>query len=215
MTSVQDGLSQLAVALAPATVLRRLADSGSAGEVSVHLAGGQALGGRPVKVDTDRGQEVVLLAAAHGGQLTYALLANVVAVELSEPERFQDILTDGWLPQPVTGEPITRLALRRDFSPSEGFPVQVDWAAVPDSGVELANLDRLLRGLRQIARDVCADEMGRLAWARIQALQVAHLDGAKLSVQRVPDGMLVQADLSGALPRDLTGELGRQINALL
>jgi hypothetical protein len=208
----------MAVVLAPATLLGRLADSGSTGEaaeVTVHLSGGQVLGGRPVRVGTDHGQEVVLLASANGGQLGYALLANVVAVEVRDPERFQDILTEGRLPQPTTGEPISRLALRRDFPPSEGFPVQVDWAAQPDSGPALANLERLLRGLREVAREVCVDEMGRQTWARIRSLQVSHRDGVKLSVQQVPNGLSVQADLTAALPRDLTGELGRQINASL
>jgi hypothetical protein len=218
VTAPHDDLSQVAVVLAPATVLRRLADSGSTGEaaeVSVHLSGGQVLGGLPVRVGTDHGQEVVLMASANGGQLGYALLANVVAVEVRDPERFQDILTEGRLPQPATGEPITRLALRRDFSPSEGFPVQVDWAAQPESGPAMANLDRLLRGLREIAREVCADEMGRQTWAQVRALHVSHRDGVKLSVQQVPDGLSVQADMTAALPRDLTGELSRQINASL
>lgn len=218
MTQPQDRLSQLAPALAPATVLRRLTDAGTAGEapeVSVHLSGGQVLGGRPVRVDADRGQDVVLLSTARGEQLTYALLANVVAVEVHGPERFQDVLTEGRLPKPVTGEPVTRLALRRDFSPSEEFPVQVDWAALPDSAPELANLDRLLRALRQIVRDLCADDMGRQAWGRIHTLQVAHHGGTNPSVVPVPDGLLVRADLSAALPRDLAGELRRQIDALL
>lgn len=218
MTSLRDGLSQQAVPLAPATVLRRLADTGTTGElpeVSVHLAGGHVLNGLPVRVGDDRGQEVVLLAGARGEHLGYALLANVVAVEVREPERVQDVLTDGRLPQPVDGEPATRLALRREFAPSDDFPVEVDWAALPDSGPTLSNLERLLRALREIASAVRADEIGRQAWAQIRTLRVAHRDGASASVRRVPDGLSVEADLAAALPRDLTGELDRQINALL
>jgi hypothetical protein len=212
----RDGLSQLAEALAPATVLRRLADgAGEAPEVGLHLAGGQVLAGRPVRVDTDRGQEVVVLAGGRGGPLTYALLASVVAVEVREPERVQDVLTGGRLPPPVTGELVTRLALRRDFVPGDEFPLQVDWASLPDSAPGLANADRLLRGLRDVARGVGADELGRQAWAAIRALRVVHRDGAALSVRRAPDGLLVEADLAAALPRDLAGELGRQINAVL
>ena len=211
-------LSQLAPALAPATVLRRLAESGSGGEapdVSVHLSGGQVLGGRPVRVAVDRGHDVVLLAGERDGHLTYALLAHVVAIEVRDPQRFQDVLTEGRLAQPVAGEPPTRLALRREFAPAEGFPLHVDWDALPDSAPALANLDRLLRALRQVSCDVCADEMGRRAWARIHTLRVAHRDAATLSVQAMPDGMLVEADLSAALPRDLPGEVGRQVDALL
>jgi len=211
-------LSRLAPALAPSTVLRRLADAGGIGEateVTVHLSGGQVLGGRPVRVDADRGHDVVLLEDARGERLTYALLANVVALEVHEPGRVRDVLTEGRLPQPATGEPVTRLALRRDFAPTEEFPVLVDWAAVPDSTDELANLERLLRTLRQIAHDVCADDMGRQAWARIRTLQVAHHRGAAPSAVRTSDGLLVQADLSAALPRDLAGELGRQIDGRL
>jgi hypothetical protein len=215
---LRDGLSQQAEALTPATVLRRLAGAASTGEapeVSVHLAGGQVLGGRPLRVDADRGQEVVLLAGPRGDAFTYALLASVVAVEVREPERVQDVLTGGRMPQPVTGEPVTRMALRREFAPSEEFPLELDWAELPTDGPELANLDRLLRGLRDVARDVCADDVGRRAWAGIRAVRVAHRAGAGPSVEQGPDGLLVRADLSAALPRDLAGELGRQINALL
>jgi hypothetical protein len=218
MTSPRDDLSRAAVVMAPATLLRRLADAASFGEVAevrIHLSGGQVLDGLPVGVGTDHGQDVVLLAGAPGEGLGYVLMANVVAVEVREPERCQDILTEGRLPRPVTGEPVTRLGLRRDFAPEAEFPVHVDWAALPDTSPVLANLERLLRALREIAAEVCADEMGRQAWARMRTLQVAHRDGADLSVQRVPDGLSVQADLTAALPRDLTGVLRRQINASL
>jgi hypothetical protein len=215
VTAPEHGLPQVAVAMAPATVLRRLADAGAAPDVSVHLAGGSVLAGRPVRVGSERGQEVVVLAGGRGGHLGYALLSSVVAVEVREPERFQDVLSDGRLPRPVTGEPVTRLALRREFAPTEELPLGVDWEALPDSAPALANLDRLLRALREIAGQVRADEMGRQAWARIRVLRVGHRDGARLSVQSVPDGLSVEADLTAALPRDLGGELGRQVDALL
>lgn len=106
MTPPQE-LSRLAPALAPSTVLRRLADAGRVGEateVAVHLSGGQVLGGRPLRVDADRGHDVVLLEDARGERLTYALLANVVALEVHEPDRVRDVLTEGRLPQPASGE---------------------------------------------------------------------------------------------------------------
>ena len=218
MRGSEEGLSRAAVPLAPSTVLRRLAESGTSGdlpEVSVHLVGGQVLNGLPVRVGDDRGQEVVVLAGAAGAHLGYAVLADVVAVVVRDPERVQDLLTDGRLPQPAAGEPVTRLALRREFAPSEDFHVDVDWSALPDSEPALSSLARLLHALREIAASVCADEMGRGAWTRIGTLRVAHRDGARLSVERVGDGMSVYADLTAALPRDLTGELDRQINAML
>jgi hypothetical protein len=215
VTAPEHGLSQVAVVMAPATLLRRLAEAGAAPDVSVHLAGGSVLAGRPVRVGTDRGQEVVLLAGGPGGHLGYALLSSVVAVEVREPERFQDVLSDGRLAPPMTGEPVTRLALRREFAPTEEFPLSVDWEAQPESAAAMANLDRLLRELREVADQVRADEMGRQAWARIRVLRVAHRDGARLSVQAGPDGLSVEADLTGALPRDLRGELGGLIDASL
>jgi hypothetical protein len=172
VSAPEHGLSQLAVVMAPATLLRRLADAGAAPDVSVHLAGGSVLAGRPVRVGSDHGQEVVLLAGGRSGQLGCALLSSLVAVEVREPERFQDVLSEGRLPPPMTGEPVTRLALRREFAPTEEFPLWVDWEAQPDTPPALANLDRVLRGLRDIAVDVRADEMGRQAWARIRVLRV-------------------------------------------
>jgi hypothetical protein len=215
VSAPEHGLSQVAVAMAPATLLRRLAEAGEAPDVSVHLAGGTVLAGRLVRVGADHGQEVVLLAGERGGQLGYALLSSVVAVELREPERFQDVLTEGRLAPQVVGEPVSRLALRREFAPSEAFPLWVDWEVLPDSPPALANLDRLLRALRDVADEVRADEMGRQAWARIRVLRVGHRGGARLSARAVPDGLSVEADLTAALPRDLPGDLGRQVDELL
>jgi hypothetical protein len=218
MTAPEDGLFRQAVALAPATVLRSLAEAAGADgwpEVSVYLSSGQVLGGVPVRTGEDRGQDVVVLADARTGQVGYALLANVIAVEVRAPERVRDVLTGGRLAPPVSGVPVTKLALRREFPPSPEFPLHVDWAAVPDSAVALANLDRLLRGLREVAGEVRADEVGRRAWAPVRAVSVAHLAGARPMVEAAPDGLAVRADLTAALPRDVAGELRRQVNALL
>jgi hypothetical protein len=215
MAALQDGLLREAVALAPATVLRSLDGTGERPEVSLYLLGGQVLSGVLVRIGADHGQDVVVLADPQTDRFGYVLLASVVAVEVRAPERFQDVLTEGRLAQPLTGAPVTLLALRREFAPSAGFPLDVDWGALPDSGPVLANLDRLLRGLREVADDVCADEMGRQAWAQIHTMSVAHRSDVRLSVERAPDGLAVLADLAVALPRDLTGQLRRQVNDLL
>jgi len=222
VTSPRDDLLGAVAALAPSAVMRLLAGAAAdpgepPPEVRICLAGGQVLDGALVIVGSDHGQGVVVLAAADGRQLSYALAANVAAVEVRGPHRFADIFTGGQLPQPepAGAEPVTRLSLQREFPPSAEFPLQVDWAALPGSGAVLANLARLLAGLREVARQARADEMGRRAWAQVRALQVAHRDGANLSVRRMPGGMSVQADLSAALPRDLAGQIGQQINALL
>jgi hypothetical protein len=139
----------------------------------------------------------------------------VVAVEVRNPAPFQDVLTAGRLPLPQAGEPVTRLQLQREFAPTDDFPVLVDWAALDGSDVVLATLARLLRGLQEAAARVCADELGQRAWEQVRELRVEHHGGSELAVLRIPDGLSVHADLSAALPRTLTGELERQISALL
>jgi hypothetical protein len=215
MTASQDGLFRQAVALTPAAVLRSLAGSDEPPEVSVHLSGGQTLGGRLARVGADHGHEVVLLADPRSGQFGYVLLANVVAVEVRMADRYRDVLTEGRLAPPLTGEPVTLLALRREFAPSPDFPLDVDWTALPGSDVARGNLDRLLRGLRDCVGDVCSDEMGREAWARIRTVTVAHQSDAWLSIDQTPAGLAVRVDLAAALPRDLAAELRRQLNAVL
>ena len=199
-----DPLVKAAVALAPETVLRTLA-SVPAGDVppflTVRLAGGHVLEGGLVTVGADRGDDVVVLADPQTGRLGYALLSGVVAVELRDPGPFRDLLTGGRLPLPQAGEPVTRLALQREFGLGSGFPVEVDWAALAGSGPLLGNLAVLLRGQR--------------AWARVGTLRVEHQAGSPLSVLPVAGGLAVQADLSAALPRALPGELVTKISALL
>jgi hypothetical protein len=73
----------------------------------------------------DRGSEVAVLADPETSRLGYALLSSVVAVEVRNPVPFQDVLTGGRLPLPVTGEPVTPLALQRELAPAEEFPLDV------------------------------------------------------------------------------------------
>jgi len=207
-----------AVALAPETVLRTLA-SASTGDapplLTVRLAGGHVLEGGLVTVGTDRGTDVVVLADPETGRLGYALLSSVVAAELRNPGPFRDLLTGGRVPVPQSGEPVTRLALQREFAPDGEFPVDVDWGALAGSGPLLGNLAALLRGLREAVAQVRADEIGQQAWARVPTLRVEHHAGSPLSVLPVTGGLAVQADLTAALPRALPSELARKISALL
>jgi hypothetical protein len=213
-----DPLVKAAVTMAPETVLRTLADV-AAGDVppvlSVRLAGGHVLEGGLVAVGADRGSDVVVLADPETGRLGYALLSSVVAVELRDPGPFRDVLTGGRVPLPEAGEPVTRLALQREFGPGSEFPVDVEWAALAGSGPLLGNLAVLLRGLREAVTQVRADDMGQRAWAQVGTLRVEHQAGSPLSVVLTAGGLAVQADLSAALPRALPGELARKISALL
>lgn len=176
-----------AVPLAPETVLRTLAGVG--GDVppflTIRLAGGHVLGGNLVAVGTDRGSGVLVVSAPETGMLGYALVSSVVAVELRNPSPFQDLLTAGRVPVPQAGEPVTKLALQREFPPTGESPVDVDWAAFDSSGAMIGNLASLLRGLRDAV------------------------------AAPVPGGIAVRADLTAALPRALGGELARKISTLL
>lgn len=218
MSWLDDPVVKAAAPLAPDTLLRTLA-SVAAQEVppflTVYLSGGHILGGGLVTVGDDRGSDVVVLADPETGQFGYALLSSVVAVELRNPGPFQDLLTGGRVPLPQTGEPVTRLALQREFAPAEEFPLDVDWAALGGSGLMAGNLASLLRGLRDAVAQVRADDMGQRAWAQIRTLRVEHLAGSPLSVRPIAGGLAVQADLSAALPRALPGELVKKISALL
>jgi hypothetical protein len=212
-----DPLVKAVVALAPETVLRTLADAAGDAQpfLTVHLSGGHVLEGGLVRVGTDRGSDVAVLADPETGRLGYALLSSVVAVEVRNPGPFQDVLTGGRLPLPVAGEPVTRLALQREFAPAEEFPLDVDWAALGTAGLVTSNLASLLRGLREAVAQVRADDMGQRAWAQVRVLRVEHHAGSPLSVVPVTDGLAVRADLTAALPRALTGELARKISTLL
>jgi hypothetical protein len=167
-----------------------------------------------VRVGAYRGDEVLVLADRRTGSLSYTLLDAVTAVELHNPQLFRDILTEGRLPL-ETATPVSRLALRREFAPTPEFPVQVDWEAMAGSERLVGNLSRLLGGLRDVVDRVRVDEIGRHAWDQVRSLRVEHHAGIGVSVERVGDGLSVSADLDAALPRTLTDELYREINALL
>jgi hypothetical protein len=206
-----------AVAMTPGRILEALHAAAGAEPpvVGVHLSGGQVVSGQLIAVADDRGHEVVVLADPRTGRLAYALMINVIAVELANPEPFADVVTAGRLPVLGDEPDVTRMALRREFGPDSDFPVGADWGQLPGSGPMTVNLARLLRGLREAVEQVRVDEIGRQAWERVPAVRVEHRDGAALSVARLPDGLTVTADLAAALPRDVTGVLTREINALL
>jgi hypothetical protein len=202
----------------PASVLRLLAaaEPGTGPPaVALHLASGHTLDGHLVTVGTDTGHEVVVLAMPPHGHLGYTLMSSITAVTVRASDRFQDLLTGGAVPLPVTGTPVSRLALRRDFAPTPELPLQLDWEALPDTEEALANLARLLTELRAAVEELRADELGRQAWSRIRELRLAHEPGTPLTVRPVPDGLLVRVDLLAALPRRLAGELREQLNTVL
>jgi hypothetical protein len=218
MSWLADPLVKAAVPLAPDTLLRTLAGLAAADEppfLTVYLSGGHVLSGGLVAVGGDRGTDVAVLRDAETGRLGYALLSSVLAVELRNPGPFQDLLTAGRVPLPQAGEPVTRLALQREFAPAEDFPLDVDWAALGGSGPLLGNLASLLLGLRDAVAQVRADDIGQRAWAQIRTLRVEHHAGSPLSVLPITEGLAVEADLSAALPRALPAELVRKISALL
>jgi len=128
VTWLDDALVKAAVPLAPETVLRTLA--GVAADtppfVTLHLSGGQILDGALVTLGADRARDVLVLADPETGRLGYVLLSSVIAVELRDAAPFRDLLTGGRVPLLQVGEPVTRLALRREFAPTEEFPVDVD-----------------------------------------------------------------------------------------
>jgi len=216
----RNDLARSLVALTPASVIQQLGDLTAAAEgepplLSVHLASSQVLDGALMRVDADRGTDVLVLADTRTGRLAYAPLANVAAVELRNPEPFRDVVTGGRLPLPLGGGPVTRLALQREFPSARDFPLHIDWAALDGSDLLLGNAARLLRALREAVAQVRSDEMGREAWGQVHALRVEHHAGAGLAVLPTPDGLAVRADLSAALPRALPDEFFKKISALL
>lgn len=218
MSWSDDPLAKAAVPLAPETVLRALADVDAGGAppfLTVRLSGGHVLSGGLVTVGTDHGSDVVVLADPETGLLGYALVSSVVAVELRNPGPFRDLLTGGRVPLPQSGEPVTRLALQREFAPAPEFPLDIDWAALGAAGLVTGNLASLLRALRAAIAEVRADDMGQRAWGRVRTLRVEHHAGSPLAVLPATGGLAVRADLTAALPRALAGELAREISALL
>ena len=213
-------LARSLVALTPASVIQQLGSLTTAAEgepplLSIHLASGQVLDGALMRVDADRGTDVLVLADSGTGRLAYAPLANVAAVELRNPEPFRDVVTGGRLPSPPAGGPVTRLALQREFPSTREFPLHIDWAAVDGSDLLLGNAARLLRALREAVARVRSDEMGREAWEQVRTLRVEHHAGTGLVIRSTPNGLVVRADLSAALPRALSDEVFRKISALL
>jgi hypothetical protein len=213
-------LARSLVALTPASVIQQLGELSGATEgepplLSVHLASGQVLDGALMRVDADRGTDVLVLADSRTGRLAYAPLVNVAAVELCNPEPFRDVVTGGRLPTPLSGGQVTRLTLQREFPSTREFPLRIDWAVLDGSDLLLGNAARLLRALREAVAQVRSDEMGREAWEQVHALRVEHQAGAGLAVTSAQDGFAVRADLSAALPRALSDELFKKISALL
>lgn len=211
-------LVQAAVPLSPETLLRALAEvakEGSPPILTVRLSSGHVLAGGLVTLGADRHGDVLVLRDTRGDTFAYAPVSAVVAVEVHNPESFQDVLTGGRVPLPYDGEPVTRLALQREFAPVEGFPVEVDWSALDGSGTMLENTAVLLRGLRDAVAVLSGDEMGREAFMQVRTLRVEHHVGSPLTVLKIADGLAVHVDLSAALPRTLAKVLADELNSLL
>lgn len=225
-TLVDAELAAKAVPLAPDTVLRALMTACAGAEVPqrpvvrLRIASGHMLEGRLIGLGTDRHEEVVVLGCPADGQelpdeAVYVRVRDVISAGVLHAERYRDVLSGGALAVLPAGPPVTRLELRRRYAPSDDLPLRLDWDALPNSAVVTANLDALLAAVRQAVDAVRVDELGRRAWAEVPEVEVEHRPGQQLTVRRTPDGLVVAADLTVALPRTLSGELGRQLNAAL
>jgi hypothetical protein len=225
-TAVDAELAAKAVPLAPDTVLRALAgvstgddEVGERPVVRLRIASGHVVEGRLIGVGADHAEEVVVLGCPADRQppdeAVYLRMSDVVSAGVWHAERYRDVLSGGALALLPSGEPVSRLELRRRFAPAADLPLRLDWDTLPDSASVTANLAALLDALRRAVDAIQVDELGRQAWAGVAAVRAEHRPGAQLTVARGPDGLLVAADLAVALPRGLAGELGRQLNAAL
>lgn len=215
-----------ATTLAPDTVLRALAAACVGNElperpvVRLRLTSGHVEEGWLIGVGSDRTDEVVVLGSPpHRHQMpeeaVYLRMRDVVSVGVYGAERFRDVLSGGVLPLPVSGEPVTRLVLRREFSSSAVLPLRIDWAALPDTPVANTALAGLLAALRLAVSDLRGDEAGRQAWAGITTVCLEHRPGEDLALLRTAEDLTVSADLTAALPRRLDAEVRRQLNTVL
>jgi hypothetical protein len=225
-TTVDAELAAHAVPLAPDTVLRALMGACAGTDVSerpvvrLRITSGHLVEGRLLGLGADRHEEVVVLGCPADGQrlpdeAVYVRVRDVVSAGVLDAQRYRDVLSGGALALLPDGEPTSRLALRRRFAATPDVPLRLDWDALPDSPAVTANLAALLDGLWLAVDAVRVDDLGRRAWAEVSAVRVEHLAGARLLVRPTPAGPLVTADLTAALPRDLTGEMSRQLNAAL
>jgi hypothetical protein len=225
-TTVDAELAAKAVPLAPDTVLRALIGACAGTDVSerpvvrLRIASGHLVEGRLLGLGADRHEEVVVLGCPVDGQrlpdeAVYVRVRDVVSAGVLDAQRYRDVLSGGALAVLPAGQPVTRLELRRRYAPTDDLPLRLDWQAMPDSAAVTANLDALLAALGRAAEAVRVDELGRRAWAGLSTVGVEHQAGQRLTVARTQDGLLVAADLTAALPRDLAGELSRQLNAAL
>jgi hypothetical protein len=189
--------------------------------VTVQLSGGHSVTGGLVAVDNDRDQEVAVLTTAYElrnpvDHLVYFLVRDVVAVAVHTPGRVRDVLSAGALPSPDSGEPVSRLQLRREFAPTDRFPLEIRWDTVPDTPGGLASLRRILVALRGAADSAQKDELGRRAFAQVSALRVEHAPGQALSVgQDGPGVIAVRTDLTAALPRGLDSDVEQRLHGVL
>ena len=134
MAPTDTELMRKAVALAPAAVLRKLADALPLEEhaddlpvVTVQLSGGHSVTGGLVAVDNDRDQEVAVLTTAYElrnpvDHLVYFLVRDVIAVAVHTPGRVRDVLSAGALPSPDSGEPVIPLVSAAGAEKHGGAP---------------------------------------------------------------------------------------------
>ncbi|HEY4221965.1 MAG TPA: hypothetical protein VGO62_11490 [Myxococcota bacterium] len=207
-------------ARAPEEILTALASSSSAGgdaHVQLLLRDGHRVeGSLRSLVDARRGRAVLVIAK--NGDASYALLADVIAVIVSDAARHLRALSNGALasplaPPPGAGEPPTRLQLKRKLA-SLALPHQLEvrFDGV-DDGEPMRVLETAIDDVTALIRALAADALGAQAIANVRfVLENASAAGVDKSDNTItiraplahgPEGLWRGAALRAAVERVL------------
>lgn len=185
--------------------------------IDVGTAEGVVHSGRLVDVDEREGAALLHASENHGGDVVYLRLDRVTSLKVRGAEELGALLSEGRVARAPGEEAPTRLLVRRTLAGlrAAGLAVDAVWEAVPEAAEALLNLRDLAEAVTRAAAAVARDKEGRKALEEYRAICIRHEAGTRLRARPKGRTLLMEADLTRALPEKLAEEAESAMNAAL
>ncbi|MDZ4082603.1 MAG: hypothetical protein U1E10_06690 [Bdellovibrionales bacterium] len=135
-------------------------------------------------------------------EITYIDSSHIVSLKIHEPLKWRHELSFGRAARPLNEEPLTRLNAKRltleDWSNARTeIPLQVDWDAIPQDGLENNHIRRLVKEVASVFHALKADALGMEALKAVKSLQIVYSKESVIEASLVEGGLRLTTDARG------------------
>jgi hypothetical protein len=142
------------------------------------------------------------LPPAEVREISYIDSYHIISVKVHEPMKWRHELSFGRAARPLNEEPLTRLNAKRltleDWTSFKvEIPLQVDWDAFPQDGLENNHIRRAIKEAGTAIQALKSDSLGMEALRRVKSFQLSYSKDSVLEASLVNGVLRLTTDAQG------------------